>query len=254
MTAPQRELPGLHIMPWRTPAPIGFGAERDFGTPAPRLQIAERNQVNQPNNTALSNHEPIPPRMAHLPRHGHLAVPWIVRWDMKAPMHQQIGLDPELGVIATCDCVPGEGKPRFADLCYARLRQAMTDRLCGQCGAPLDGPMLWSSYNDSDTWREPASHPECLAYAMRACPELKRSLDQKPDFSVVEASAYWLHPERRPNRLETGPWHYFPEGTPNIVQNLRGGMLFAFLVQPVTQTRYNASEWLQRHLRDIEAS
>jgi hypothetical protein len=200
--------------------------------------------VNRPYDTT-GNHEPIPVRMAHLPRYGNLAVPWIVRWDMKAPEHEQIGQDPVVGAIATCDCVPGEGKPKFAKLCYERLRQAMVDRRCGQCGTPLDDRMVWPADNDSETWREPASHPGCLAYALRACPDLKRTMTEKPDFGVVEAPGYWLHAERSPNRAETGPWCYFPPGTPQVIQPLLGGILFAYLAEPKAKTRYNAAAWLQ---------
>ncbi|WP_335988547.1 hypothetical protein [Glycomyces sp. MUSA5-2] len=202
--------------------------------------------MNRPNDTT-GNHEPIPARMANLPRYGYLAVPWIVRWTMTAPPGDQIEYDPSLGDVAACDCIPGKGRPQFANLCYPRHRKAMTQRCCGQCGEKLGDRMFWIADNDSQTWTEPASHPECLAYAMRACPDLKRTLKEKPDLGVVEAPGYWLHAERSPNRVETGPWNYFPPGTPIILQQLIGGILFTYQAEPRAKTRHNAAAWLRQN-------
>lgn len=221
--------------------------ERNFGTLPPPLDSRSLKgiKLNLPNNTG--NHEPIPARMANLPRYGHLAVPWIVRWTTTAPEADQIEYHASLGDVAACDCTPGFGRPQFAKLCYPRHRRVMAERRCGQCGETVDDRMYWVADNDSQTWTEPASHPECLAYAFRTCPDLIRTLKAKPNLGVVEAPGYRLHAERSPNRTESGPWHYFSSDTPIILQQLTGGILFTYRAEPYGKVRHNATAWLQEH-------
>jgi len=93
---------------------------------------------------------PLPDRMAQLPKdHRGYPVPWFVAWV--------------------------DGKPDFRIVDPAKMDQAIHHPICWLCGQHLDGDLVFvigPMCAVNRTSSEPPSHPDCAAFAARACPFL----------------------------------------------------------------------------------
>lgn len=92
--------------------------------------------------------------MAHLSQWRGLPIPWLVPVD-------------------------AAGTPNFAMNNMERVIEAITKRLCGQCGSTLE---YWIAFlgDEGDCGRgwftEPPMHEECARYAMSVCPYLNHGI------------------------------------------------------------------------------
>jgi hypothetical protein len=96
------------------------------------------------------NPHPIPTTLAHRPTVGGLVVPWI-------SIHH------------------GDGRYVLGAVHHTRVEQCFIHRLCQIDGQPLgDTSVFLMRQRDLDRRMssEPAMHPECAAYSIRACPML----------------------------------------------------------------------------------
>lgn len=92
---------------------------------------------------------PIPVHLAGRPTHGGLVVPWV-------------------------SVILADGTPVLGNMHGARVDQALFYRLCQICGLPIrPRPIVLfaseTSHANGQT-SEPGMHPECAAYAAKACP------------------------------------------------------------------------------------
>lgn len=104
----------------------------------------------------------IPERMRSLPQHNGHPIPWLITLDDR-------------------------GTPQFSFNDEIKRRLAIVERLCGQCGQPLE---YWIVIvGDAEVLRirrspEPAMHEACGRYAFSACPYLG-----KPDYHLRQRAA-----------------------------------------------------------------
>ncbi|GAA4918011.1 hypothetical protein [Streptomonospora salina] len=114
-------------------------------------------------------------------------IPWNTEWDSSENRRivQRLTPAPRLD----CDCIIGRGEPRMGGQCPSRQRMAVTGRLCGVCGTPVDArtSVAWISATPGASLVEPGAHPACLAYAMCACPHLQHLLHRS---RVIECQEY----------------------------------------------------------------
>ncbi|MFI8462042.1 hypothetical protein [Kitasatospora sp. NPDC085464] len=108
------------------------------------------------------NRIPIPLRCINQPRVGDRVVLWIA-------------LQPQReATFAGCP-VPAQGRVLFGNVDRGRRDRAIRELLCQVCGQRLGGRAVLI-VRPADVQHgytaEPALHPECAAYAVRACPVL----------------------------------------------------------------------------------
>ena len=92
---------------------------------------------------------PVPVRLAHRPLTGGLVAPWV-------------------------NVVLADGGTDFRQTYGKHWRRAWTEGVCQVDGDPIGGLMVFlggpNQIADGGYFTEPPLHPECAAYAMRACP------------------------------------------------------------------------------------
>lgn len=120
------------------------------------------------------------------------------------PPHPQYNGRPVPFVVAIVD-----GIPRFSFNNEIKRRQAILDRLCGQCGKPLErGCMAFICAGEDVGDRlaeEPGMHRECAEYAFSACPFLSQEGYQTRERKIQDDKSIMVpwsaRPEDRPKQM-----------------------------------------------------
>ncbi|TYB71145.1 hypothetical protein FXF51_01545 [Nonomuraea sp. PA05] len=117
----------------------------------------------------------IPIHLANAPTHNGMVIPYI------ALRH-------------------ADGTPEFGQIDHNRVAECLTGRLCQLCAQELaDAAVLMARPQDfgAGYTPEPAQHPECAAYSIRACPMLSGRLHRHRDRT---------RPQRRQCTMAAGCW------------------------------------------------
>ncbi|WP_188194862.1 hypothetical protein [Nonomuraea sp. SYSU D8015] len=110
-----------------------------------------------------------------------------------------------------------DGTPEFGQIDHNRVAECITGRLCQLCAQPLtDAAVLMARPMDFGYGYvpEPAQHPECAAYAIKACPMLSGRLPRLRDRT---------RPQRRRCTLSAACWCGEPPAPPSVEAIVRSG-------------------------------
>ncbi|MGE3272802.1 MAG: hypothetical protein AB7P40_28960 [Chloroflexota bacterium] len=105
-----------------------------------------------------------------------------------------------------------DGRPDFRSLDQALVKQCVESRLCGLCGRVLD---YWIAFiggpacRQNRLFKDPAMHPDCAAYAARACPFIAGSKTKYSSRPLPEGPGLATHVDRNMAAHERRPADMF---------------------------------------------
>lgn len=131
---------------------------------------------------------PVPPSAIHLPRWEGIPVPLVTEWKATQPRRRHEQIQTIHGLTQSCTCLPGDGTPVFTEVCPARHRVAVTDRLCQFCGTQADGEMFFLGGPGTLVYGAAPMHRDCCRYSLTVCPGLTGAMARQPGRWVVAAA------------------------------------------------------------------